>query len=134
MTSPPGHELFTFHRYPAEPVRKQKWVEVVNRLNWKPSTFSVVCSKHFRPEDFEPKTEFGKKVRLKNTAVPSVGLDGSDDDDPARKWPSVKKPRVVKAVSAEDWNGDGYDDDDGQPTEDPTETVPVVFTVPPLPG
>jgi THAP domain len=46
-------------RFPTDAFRCSEWAEQVNRLNWKPSKASVVCSNHFRPEDFERESFLG---------------------------------------------------------------------------
>ena len=45
------------HEYPIDPVRKAKWIQAVRRLDentmkmWTPTKSSVVCKKHFTPDD-----------------------------------------------------------------------------------
>ena len=43
-----GNEGISSFRFPfGKPVLLEKWAQFVNRANWKPSTNSVVCAKHF---------------------------------------------------------------------------------------
>ena len=45
-----------------EAKRKKKWVDFVKRkrAKWEPSKRSVICSLHFRPEDFERRYALGE--------------------------------------------------------------------------
>lgn len=40
--------------------------------NWLPSNHSVICSRHFRPDDFSPVIEDSQRPRLRMSAVPSL--------------------------------------------------------------
>ncbi|MED6278012.1 hypothetical protein CHARACLAT_019373 [Characodon lateralis] len=37
----------SFYRFPKDPERRTLWVEAVSRLNWSPTDYSRICSKHF---------------------------------------------------------------------------------------
>ncbi|KAK5613231.1 hypothetical protein CRENBAI_025891 [Crenichthys baileyi] len=37
----------SFYRFPKDPERRTLWVEAVSRLNWSPTEYSRICSKHF---------------------------------------------------------------------------------------
>ncbi|XP_067124850.1 THAP domain-containing protein 1-like, partial [Centruroides vittatus] len=65
----------SFHEYPAEESLRLKWIKAVSRKDenssklWKPSDWSVVCSKHFLESDYKPGLK--KRILIRN-AVPSV--------------------------------------------------------------
>uniref|UniRef100_A0A1Y1K320 THAP-type domain-containing protein n=4 Tax=Photinus pyralis TaxID=7054 RepID=A0A1Y1K320_PHOPY len=62
----------TFHIFPKDAERKQRWKNAIRRENWEPSNNSVVCSAHFRTTDFINSANICK---LKMSAVPSVFKD-----------------------------------------------------------
>ncbi|XP_075062031.1 THAP domain-containing protein 1 B-like isoform X4 [Mixophyes fleayi] len=61
-----------FFRFPMKnPERLSKWVQAVQRTDWKPSTSSRICSDHFKDKDYILRP--GTLVpRLRLHAVPSV--------------------------------------------------------------
>ncbi|CAH1993452.1 unnamed protein product [Acanthoscelides obtectus] len=59
-----------FHRIPRDPNMRKLWLNAIRRENFTPSTTTVICEKHFTPEDYEVSVH-GNKV-LKKVAVPSV--------------------------------------------------------------
>lgn len=72
-----GVSLFKF---PKDPFLREKWAKQVQRTRakWNPTENSVLCSKHFEEDCFEPGTDiaaqFGIKLtrKLKPEAVPSI--------------------------------------------------------------
>ncbi|XP_030052331.1 THAP domain-containing protein 1-like [Microcaecilia unicolor] len=60
----------TFHRFPSDPVLRQRWITAIQRECFVPSKFAVLCSKHFREEDVD-RTSLSV-VRLREGAVPSI--------------------------------------------------------------
>ncbi|XP_030046207.1 uncharacterized protein LOC115460579 [Microcaecilia unicolor] len=64
------HDRITFHRFPSDPVLRQRWLTEIRRENFVPSKFTVLCSKHFREEDMD-RTSMSI-VRLRVGAVPSI--------------------------------------------------------------
>ena len=36
-----------FYRFPADPVRRARWVVAVSRKDWEPTEYSWICSAHF---------------------------------------------------------------------------------------
>ncbi|KAL0878534.1 hypothetical protein ABMA27_003622 [Loxostege sticticalis] len=38
---------YTFNRFPRNSALFEKWMRIVNRPDWTPSTNSTICSKHF---------------------------------------------------------------------------------------
>jgi hypothetical protein len=67
--------LYHFNRFPADEVRKKRWIVAIRRLDnetkqlWEPYNGAVVCSEHFHPSDFSFK--WGRKT-LRPDAVPSI--------------------------------------------------------------
>ncbi|XP_074030456.1 uncharacterized protein isoform X12 [Leptinotarsa decemlineata] len=59
----------TFHRFPANPVKKNLWVQAVKLENWTPSPNDRLCSKHFEKRFFY-QTDF--KRCLLHSAVPTI--------------------------------------------------------------
>ncbi|XP_045460820.1 THAP domain-containing protein 1-like [Harmonia axyridis] len=59
-----------FHRFPKNEVLKQKWVMAMRRKDYKPSATAVICSHHFKTEDYYI-NDYGTK-KLKKGAIPSV--------------------------------------------------------------
>uniref|UniRef100_A0A3B3R017 THAP domain-containing protein 6-like n=1 Tax=Paramormyrops kingsleyae TaxID=1676925 RepID=A0A3B3R017_9TELE len=59
----------TFHRFPNDKVRRQAWTAALRRKGFEPQSRTVICSCHFKPEDFD---RTGQTTRLKEGAIPSV--------------------------------------------------------------
>ncbi|CAH1967536.1 unnamed protein product [Acanthoscelides obtectus] len=51
-----------FHRIPTDPNMRKLWLHAIRRENFTPSTTTVICEKHFTPEDYEP-------ISRKNLAI-----------------------------------------------------------------
>ncbi len=51
--------------------RRQKWIDAIKRKDFKPKTYSRLCSLHFTENDYDPPVISGP-LRLKKNAVPSV--------------------------------------------------------------
>nr|XP_008196680.1 PREDICTED: THAP domain-containing protein 4-like [Tribolium castaneum] len=75
----------SFHGFPRReksPKRYAAWVKKISRIDFVPKDQTVVCSKHFKNEDFEvspivvQNLEIKPKVALKKGAVPSQYLRG----------------------------------------------------------
>ena len=67
---PPG---LSFHRFPSANSKaelRNLWTKAVRRENWEPSVYSLICSDHFKPEDFKQNSV--QKRTLKDDAVPSI--------------------------------------------------------------
>ena len=65
------------HPFPSDPHLREKWVNVIQTLYdektgklWQPNKHSLVCEKHFLPEDFNI-TDKRERRRLRYDAVPS---------------------------------------------------------------
>ena len=68
-------------RLPTDKRLREKWLEGINRIGFKPKPNSLVCLKHFHESDFIPdsynKDNHGrkrKKRRLKPSAIPTLDL------------------------------------------------------------
>ncbi|XP_048865577.1 THAP domain-containing protein 2-like [Brienomyrus brachyistius] len=59
----------TFHRFPNDKLRRQAWTAALRRKGFEPQSRTVICSCHFKPEDFD---RTGQTTRLKEGAIPSV--------------------------------------------------------------
>ncbi|RXN15770.1 THAP domain-containing 6-like isoform X1 [Labeo rohita] len=59
----------TFHRFPSDKQRRQSWAIALRREGFEPKDRTVLCSCHFRPEDFD---KTGQTVRLRQGAIPSI--------------------------------------------------------------
>ncbi|XP_015519048.2 uncharacterized protein LOC107223765 isoform X2 [Neodiprion lecontei] len=66
-------EDVTFHKFPANEERRNKWLDAVQREAWTPGKRSMLCSKHFSPDKFVYKVS-GDKVRryLMPDTVPTI--------------------------------------------------------------
>uniref|UniRef100_A0A4W4EVH8 THAP-type domain-containing protein n=1 Tax=Electrophorus electricus TaxID=8005 RepID=A0A4W4EVH8_ELEEL len=59
----------TFHRFPKDKVKRKAWTAALKRRDFEPNDYSVVCSCHFKSEDFD---RTGQTTRLKEGVIPSV--------------------------------------------------------------
>ncbi|RLU15115.1 hypothetical protein DMN91_013002 [Ooceraea biroi] len=62
-----NHNKFSFHLFPKDPDKCNKWLEALGLKNWYPCKTAAVCSAHFKEEDYEPNLAL---KRLKKDAVP----------------------------------------------------------------
>ncbi|KAK6488668.1 THAP domain-containing protein 2 [Huso huso] len=60
---------FSFHRFPLNKERREKWIHCVRRVNFNPSLNTFLCSKHFEESCFD---RTGQTVRLREDAVPTI--------------------------------------------------------------
>ncbi|XP_063850357.1 THAP domain-containing protein 2-like [Scylla paramamosain] len=60
----------TFHQLPKDPSRRKEWLAAIRRDNYTPGKQARLCSKHFRPDDFD-RTSLCY-VRLRDGVVPSI--------------------------------------------------------------
>ena len=80
----PGDTL-SYHKFPTDPELLGQWLHAIPRKDWQPSSNARVCSKHFRPEDYQEKSvdtnEWRKskmekaslaRRKLKPGAIPSI--------------------------------------------------------------
>ncbi|XP_013174455.1 PREDICTED: THAP domain-containing protein 1-like [Papilio xuthus] len=61
----------TFHRFPKDKAIKKKWIEATKRDNWRPSNFSVICSRHFTEDCYH---SIKPRRRLLDNAIPTLNL------------------------------------------------------------
>ncbi|XP_071386002.1 peroxynitrite isomerase THAP4-like [Centroberyx affinis] len=101
----------SYYRLPVkDPERCRQWLEAANNPKYGENTATGslqnlrVCSLHFKPEDYEHNVlgqiedVTGKK--LKETAVPSIGLDEEDEPGPSSAQPPGAKCRRVQNPAA----------------------------------
>lgn len=70
-----GKNVISFHQFPSDLNLQVKWLQAIGRENFvvnSKSPSSVVCGKHFRPEDYVKGITLKKLVK---NAVPSVFKD-----------------------------------------------------------
>ncbi|XP_033227372.1 THAP domain-containing protein 4-like isoform X2 [Belonocnema kinseyi] len=61
----------TLHRFPREETLYQQWMKLIGREGWMP-TRSLLCSDHFRAEDFSWYNDSRTKKRLKPGILPTI--------------------------------------------------------------
>ncbi|XP_029994355.1 THAP domain-containing protein 2-like [Sphaeramia orbicularis] len=59
----------TFHKFPKDKKLRRQWEVALRRRGFSASRSSVLCSDHFRPEDFD---RTGQTVRLRDRVRPTV--------------------------------------------------------------
>ncbi|XP_056145806.1 uncharacterized protein LOC130121000 [Lampris incognitus] len=59
----------TFHKFPKNPGLRKAWAIAVRRKDFEPTNATVLCSCHFKAEDFD---RTGQTVRVKECVIPSV--------------------------------------------------------------
>ncbi|XP_061732917.1 THAP domain-containing protein 2-like isoform X2 [Nerophis ophidion] len=59
----------TFHRFPKDDDMRRKWEVAVRRKSFAAKEQTVLCSKHFNPEDFD---KTGGLCRIRQGVIPSV--------------------------------------------------------------
>ena len=85
-----SEESHTCHSFPKIEYYSKKWLEKIDRVNFKPNASSKVCSKHFKDDCFDLLDRKGKprKIKkLKDKAIPTLYL---------RHDESVEKTEVKK--------------------------------------
>ncbi|XP_045507080.1 THAP domain-containing protein 1-like [Colias croceus] len=83
----------SFHRFPRDPVTRNDWVSIIRKSRqddyWRPSKYCVVCSSHFKVEQFYY-TEKGRRL-VKKKSKPSQNLYG-----PPRSLQITEVPKNIK--------------------------------------
>ncbi|XP_032408036.1 THAP domain-containing protein 6-like, partial [Xiphophorus hellerii] len=59
----------TFHKFPKDKERRKRWEIALRRDGFTASDSSVLCSEHFKTEDFD---KTGQIVRLRADVIPSI--------------------------------------------------------------
>ncbi|XP_029690930.1 THAP domain-containing protein 6-like [Takifugu rubripes] len=59
----------TFHRFPKDKDKRKKWELALRREGFTATESSVICSQHFKQDDFD---RTGQVVRLKDGVIPSL--------------------------------------------------------------
>ena len=70
--SPTNHPELSYHTFPKNEVRKEKWISAVKRKGWTPSNSSVLCSAHFSRDSYCRPPGGKQRALLKGDAVPSI--------------------------------------------------------------
>ncbi|XP_076383492.1 THAP domain-containing protein 2-like isoform X2 [Megalopta genalis] len=70
-------EKISFHQFPNDPELRKQWIQAVQRENFKPSSQTKVCSKHFANDCFI-QSGWSSRRTLKPDAVPDTILDEPD--------------------------------------------------------
>ncbi|XP_013877229.1 THAP domain-containing protein 2 [Austrofundulus limnaeus] len=94
----------SFHRFPKHKKLRKQWETAVRREGLSASSSSVLCSEHFRPENFD---RTGQTVRLRAGAVPSVfsfpahlhkpvATRTTQTSKKAQETPSLDCPQLVR--------------------------------------
>ena len=84
--------------FPADAERRNSWILALRRQNFQPSKAAVVCSVHFRDDDFDRTSS--SHVRLRSTAVPSV-FEFPTHLQPKRHCRPAPKDRCAAAASSQ---------------------------------
>ncbi|XP_077365715.1 2-oxo-4-hydroxy-4-carboxy-5-ureidoimidazoline decarboxylase isoform X2 [Festucalex cinctus] len=77
----------TFHRFPKDRVMRRKWEKAVRRGGFPSNRSTMLCSEHFRPEDFD---RTGQTVRLRAGTVPVCCFKTPDNKAPRMSQTSQK--------------------------------------------
>ena len=106
VTSDKNPEL-SFFLFPKEKKSRQAWLKRIRREDFKPTTNTRVCSRHFLASDIRPvnpntPVEFQKR-KLFPGRVPSLNLRGKDEDERDEKRLSFTS---IKARFSQDENSD----------------------------
>nr|XP_057905913.1 THAP domain-containing protein 6-like [Doryrhamphus excisus] len=89
----------TFHRFPKDTSRKKQWEVALRREGFCASSSSMLCSEHFKPEDFD---RTGQTVRLKDGVVPSVFSFPAHLQRPvAQETPAIECYQLVQYTKKE---------------------------------
>ncbi|XP_051910490.1 2-oxo-4-hydroxy-4-carboxy-5-ureidoimidazoline decarboxylase isoform X3 [Hippocampus zosterae] len=77
----------SFHRFPKDRVLRRKWEKAVRRGGFASNSSTMLCSEHFRPEDFD---RTGQTVRLREGTVPVCCFKPPDNKAPRMSQTSQK--------------------------------------------
>ncbi|KAH9645921.1 hypothetical protein HF086_011383 [Spodoptera exigua] len=69
-------ENIGIHRFPKDKKCLQSWIKAIRGINWKPTSTSRLCAKHFKPSDYYEESKYTgiklEKKLLKKGANPSI--------------------------------------------------------------
>ncbi|XP_015605777.1 THAP domain-containing protein 1 [Cephus cinctus] len=74
--------------FPRDEVVRNTWIQALNKKNWTPTKYAVLCELHFAPEMWEKVREDGRK-KLKRNAVPTIFNRATglvEDDTPSQEY------------------------------------------------
>ncbi|GBM78410.1 hypothetical protein AVEN_2942-1 [Araneus ventricosus] len=86
--------IIKMYRFPKDPIRRRMWEIAVRRTNWKASSGSRLCSKHFisgKPSSDPKDPDY----------VPSKFVFSEDEKDSGSSFSLIKKPRKCRKSSDE---------------------------------
>uniref|UniRef100_A0A224Z106 Protein containing THAP domain n=1 Tax=Rhipicephalus zambeziensis TaxID=60191 RepID=A0A224Z106_9ACAR len=91
----------SFHKFPRRVFLKKQWADAIGRTDWLPTTTTVICSDHFRPNDFTDGIR--GSGNLKESAIPSIfgaaiATEGASSDAGSPEVESVLYSNKGKAV------------------------------------
>lgn len=81
-----NNEFFVFLRFPKNRERRRQWEVALRREGFVASDRTLLCSQHFRSEDFD---RTGQTVRLKDGVVPSVFSFPAYLQKVCKHWPTT---------------------------------------------
>ncbi|VVD04861.1 unnamed protein product [Leptidea sinapis] len=92
-------ENCTFHRFPLDPVVREKWLILIGRVDWTPRKSSTICSKHF-PDLYKRKIRMN--TILVKGALPTLFVPGHIKEEvpilcvnnipSTSQWPEISVP------------------------------------------
>ncbi|XP_057693440.1 THAP domain-containing protein 2-like isoform X2 [Corythoichthys intestinalis] len=91
----------TFHKFPKNKDRRIQWERAVRRHGFVASDRSLLCSEHFKQEDFD---KTGQTVRLRANVVPKIFCFSAPVESSLnKKKPVVKRTTATSRRAAENW-------------------------------
>ena len=82
-----------------KPDLNQRWIKFVNRKDWKPTSYSGICIKHFENKYIK----IGKRARLLYELLPIPTISGNSDDVPLSLQPTpslpLRKPPKKRSIA-----------------------------------
>ena len=91
----------TIFSFPLDkPDLNQRWIKFVNRKDWKPTSYSGICIKHFENKYIK----IGKRARLLYELLPIPTISGNSDDVPLPLQPTpslpLRKPPKKRSIAS----------------------------------
>ena len=90
----------TIFSFPLDkPDLNQRWIKFVNRKDWKPTSYSGICIKHFENKYIK----IGKRARLLYELLPIPTISGNSDGVPLSLQPTpslpLRKPPKKRSIA-----------------------------------